>query len=71
MKVVAGDALRLLKKKGKDGQVCAKCIGLAQIEQLLIVNVLVALMGRLTLRVSSLLVSASIFKFISASPLSS
>jgi hypothetical protein len=59
------------KKIGTDGQLCAECIGLAQMEQLSTMKVLASLMDWPTLRVSSLLVSPSIFMFNSASPFNS
>jgi hypothetical protein len=58
-------------KAGKDGQVCAKCMGLAQMEHQSTWNGLAAFMDLLTTRASTFLVRASIFIFNSISSLTS
>jgi len=51
------------EKVGKDGQVCAKCIGLAQMEHQPTRNGFAALMDLPMTRASTILVRASIFIF--------
>jgi hypothetical protein len=71
LKLLKSFTFSILENTVIDGQFCAWCMGLAQIEQLSIGNVLAALMGCPTQRASSLLTITSIFKFNSMSPFNS
>jgi hypothetical protein len=68
LKVVEAFTCSISENTVIDGQFCAWCMGLAQIEQLSTGNVFAALTGFPTLRASNLLTMASIFWVNSDSP---